>query len=139
MHLDRRVVCSLLLPTYTKPTLLVMSSTRMMRHLYCAGRRRFSSTPMRRSAGNGGGSRASSTPSHQLPKWSGRSVIALTATAGILGFGLAASGLQQPLWPKSHVLLFDSKVSTPRYASMHELEIVCRLKQNPFEFFFPLS
>ncbi|KAF7533054.1 hypothetical protein G7054_g7412 [Neopestalotiopsis clavispora] len=78
---------------------------------------------MRRSAGNGGGSRASSTPSHQLPKWSGRSVIALTATAGILGFGLAASGLQQPLWPKSHVLLFDSKVSTPRYASMHELEI----------------
>ncbi|KAF3019429.1 hypothetical protein E8E14_013131 [Neopestalotiopsis sp. 37M] len=95
----------------------------MMRHLYCAGRRRFSSTPMRRSAGNGGGSRASSTPSRQLPKWSGRSVIALTATAGILGFGLAASGLQQPLWPKSHVLLFDSKVSTPRYASMHELEI----------------
>ncbi|ETS84771.1 hypothetical protein PFICI_02796 [Pestalotiopsis fici W106-1] len=98
-----------------------MSSTRLMKHLYHAGRRRFSSIPTRRSAGNGGSSRASSGPSQQLPRWSGGSVFALTATAGVVGFGLAASGLQP--WPKSHVLLFDSKVSSPRYASLHELEI----------------
>ncbi|KAK9775174.1 putative FAD-binding PCMH-type domain-containing protein [Seiridium cardinale] len=81
----------------------------------------FSSSPLRRTAGSGGASRSSSEPAQQLPRWSSRSVFALAATAGIFGFGLAASGLQ--LSSKSNILLFDSKVSTPRYASMRQMEI----------------
>ncbi|KAK9420907.1 putative FAD-binding PCMH-type domain-containing protein [Seiridium unicorne] len=84
-------------------------------------RQSFSSSPLRRTAGSGGASRSSSEPAQQLPRWSSRSVFALAATAGIFGFGLAASGLQ--FSPKSNILLFDSKVSTPRYASMRQMEI----------------
>ncbi|KAI6089666.1 FAD-linked oxidase-like protein [Hypoxylon rubiginosum] len=59
-------------------------------------------------------------PASRPPAWTGRSVVALTATAGLLGFGLAAASLQGP--PKRAVTLFDSKMPTPQYASMDELE-----------------
>ncbi|KAI1852003.1 hypothetical protein JX265_008191 [Neoarthrinium moseri] len=45
----------------------------------------------------------------------------LTATAGIFGFGLAGAGLQQPP-QKATYKLFDSKVPSPQYASMGQME-----------------
>ncbi|KAI2634900.1 hypothetical protein GGS26DRAFT_529753 [Hypomontagnella submonticulosa] len=71
--------------------------------------------------GNGtGAGRSWSNPADQHPRWTGRSVFALTATASLLGFGLATASLQGP--PKSTVTLFDSKMPTPQYASMDEME-----------------
>ncbi|KAH8199748.1 hypothetical protein TruAng_006093 [Truncatella angustata] len=86
-----------------------------------AWKRAISSTPQKRIAGSGGASRSSSTASQQLPRWSSRSVFALTASAGVFGFGLAASGLE--LSPRGNVLLLDSKVAAPRYASIREMEM----------------
>ncbi|RYO90727.1 hypothetical protein DL764_008410 [Monosporascus ibericus] len=73
-------------------------------------------------AKNGGGlGRSAPGPGYQPPKWSSRSVFALTATAGALGWGLAAATLQGP--PRQHrVMLFDSKTPNPQYASMSEME-----------------
>ncbi|KAK7752488.1 D-lactate ferricytochrome c oxidoreductase [Diatrype stigma] len=63
----------------------------------------------------------------QFPRWSGRSVFALTATAGVLGFGLSAATLQQQQQqaaPSKHrVMLFDSKTPTPQYATLGEMEL----------------
>ena len=56
-------------------------------------------------------------------KFSGRSVIALTATAGALGFSLATASLQQ-VPKKRNVVLLDSKIPSPQYASVDELEAV---------------
>lgn len=47
-------------------------------------------------------------------------MFALTATAGMLGFGLAAMSLHGP--PKRAVTLLDSKMPTPQYASLDEME-----------------
>lgn len=86
-------------------------STMSLRHLIrpvgAVWRQHFSTAPLRRVAGSGGVGRSASTSTQQLAKWSGRSVFVLTATAGIIGFGVAA------YWPKlspnGRVLLFDSK------------------------------
>ncbi|KAI0384363.1 FAD-linked oxidase-like protein [Hypomontagnella monticulosa] len=67
-----------------------------------------------------GAERGWSNPADQHPRWTGRSVFALTATASLLGFGLATASLQGP--PKRTVTLFDSKMPTPQYASMDEME-----------------
>ncbi|KAI1488389.1 glycolate oxidase [Biscogniauxia mediterranea] len=68
--------------------------------------------------------RAWSDSSHHNPKWSGRSVFALTATAGLFGFGIAAAALQDP--PKHAVMLFDSKMPRPEYASLDEMEVALK-------------
>ncbi|KAI5922318.1 glycolate oxidase [Camillea tinctor] len=65
-----------------------------------------------------------SDSSHHSPKWSGRSVIALTATAGLFGFGIAVAALQDP--PKHAVMLFDSKMPRPEYASVEEMEVALK-------------
>lgn len=79
-------------------------------------------------AGQEQGPGSASGPGQQFPKWSGRSVFALTATAGVLGFGLSAATLQQQQQqaaPNKHrVMLFDSKTPTPQYASLDEMELV---------------
>ncbi|KAI1379994.1 hypothetical protein F4677DRAFT_408227 [Hypoxylon crocopeplum] len=67
-----------------------------------------------------GADRAWTNPAYHYQRWNGRSVFALTATAGLLGFGLATASLQGP--PKRAVTLFDSKMPTPQYASMDEME-----------------
>ncbi|KAI2610446.1 FAD-linked oxidase-like protein [Hypoxylon sp. NC1633] len=67
-----------------------------------------------------GAERAWTNPAYHNRRWNGRSVFALTATAGFLGFGLATVSLQGP--PKSTVTLLDSKMPTPQYASMGEME-----------------
>ncbi|KAH9884019.1 FAD-linked oxidase-like protein [Xylariomycetidae sp. FL2044] len=72
---------------------------------------------------NGNGLRNSWRPETRYQhhsKWTGRSVFAMTATAGFLGFGVAAAGLQEP--PKPAVMLFDNKAPNPQYASMGEME-----------------
>ncbi|KAI0125088.1 FAD-linked oxidase-like protein [Xylariales sp. AK1849] len=97
-----------------------MSSKFIARCFGSAWRRRFSSSPPRNSTGNGGTGRSSSAFTQQHPKWSGRSVVALTATAGIFGFGLAAAGLQGP--PKRTIMLFDTKAPIPQFASVDEME-----------------
>ncbi|RYP36540.1 hypothetical protein DL767_003363 [Monosporascus sp. MG133] len=81
-----------------------------------------SSSLKRPLAKNGGGvGQSAPVPGYQPPKWSGRSVFALTATAGALGWGLAAATLQEA--PRRHrVMLFDSKTPNPQYASMSEME-----------------
>ncbi|KAJ1336041.1 D-lactate dehydrogenase (cytochrome) [Microdochium nivale] len=83
--------------------------------------------------GGGGGATASPPggPSGANSRWSGQSVAALTATAGILGFGLASpwtlapSGRtgeisESPL--KKKLMLFDTKTPTPVYATLDEME-----------------
>lgn len=55
-------------------------------------------------------------------RWSGLSVFALAASAGVLGFGLAAFALDGS--PKRTASLFDSKMPGPKYASVNEMELV---------------
>ncbi|KAI0600611.1 glycolate oxidase [Biscogniauxia sp. FL1348] len=74
--------------------------------------------------GPAAGARAWSDSSHHNPKWSGRSVFALTATAGLFGFGIAAAALQDP--PRHAVMLFDSKMPRPEYASLEEMEVALK-------------
>ncbi|KAH8156509.1 hypothetical protein CIB48_g11738 [Xylaria polymorpha] len=57
----------------------------------------------------------------QASRWTGRSVFALAASAGAVGFGLAAFALDGS--PKRTASLFDEKTSGPRYASVKELEL----------------
>ncbi|KAI0838176.1 FAD-linked oxidase-like protein [Hypoxylon sp. FL0890] len=100
-----------------------MSVKHFAGRLPCAWRRTFStSLSLKKSiSDNGpGAERAWSNPGSSPPRWTGRSVFALTATAGVLGFGLAAASLQGP--PKRAVTLFDSKMPTPQYASLDEME-----------------
>lgn len=102
-----------------------MSAKHFAGRLPSAWRRAFStSSPFKKPVTkNGAGSeRAWFNPAYRQPGWTGRSVVALTATAGLLGFGLAAASLQGP--PKRAVTLLDSKMPTPQYASMDELEDV---------------
>ncbi|XXH03157.1 40S ribosomal protein S4 [Hypoxylon texense] len=100
-----------------------MSAKHFAGRLPSAWRRAFSiSSPFKKPiTKNGAGpERAWLNPAYRQPGWTGRSVVALTATAGLLGFGLAAASLQGP--PKRTVTLLDSKMPTPQYASMDELE-----------------
>ncbi|ORY60533.1 putative D-lactate protein [Pseudomassariella vexata] len=106
-----------------------MSAKHFTRPFNGVWRCHFSSAPWRRTASNRGDGRtasasAAATAARQLPRWSGRSVFALSATAGLLGFGLAASGLEGP--PKRTVVLFDTKITSPNYASLDELEAALR-------------
>ncbi|KAI1077497.1 FAD-linked oxidase-like protein [Whalleya microplaca] len=100
-----------------------MSAKNMAGRLTGAWRRSFSSSLSRKkpSADSGPGSgRTWSNPAGHHPRWTGRSVFALSATAGALGFGLAGASLQVP--PKHAIMLFDSKTQTPQYASVDEME-----------------
>ncbi|KAI1460091.1 FAD-linked oxidase-like protein [Annulohypoxylon moriforme] len=86
-------------------------------------RRRYSVSPSLKKpvTENGSGARrAWSDAGTSNPKWSGRSVFALSASAGLLGFGLATASLQGP--PTRAVTLLDSKMPTPQYASLDEME-----------------
>ncbi|TGJ86469.1 hypothetical protein E0Z10_g2291 [Xylaria hypoxylon] len=66
--------------------------------------------------------RASNTITpRQASRWTGRSVFALAASAGALGFGLAAFALDGS--SKHTASLFDSKAPGPKYASMSEMEL----------------
>jgi hypothetical protein len=100
-----------------------MSSRFLTRRLGGTWARPFSSSSPLRSAPRNGDSARAAPNAQQSPKWSGRSVFALTATAGLVGFGLAAAGLQTP--PKTAPKLLDSRAPSPRYASLHEMEMVC--------------
>ncbi|OTB02888.1 hypothetical protein M426DRAFT_13133 [Hypoxylon sp. CI-4A] len=100
-----------------------MSARRFAGRLPTAWRRFGSTSPALKKPipGDGSGAgRAWSNTANQHPSWNGRSVFALTATAGVLGFGLASASLQGP--PKRAVTLFDSKMPTPQYASLEEME-----------------
>ena len=124
MHTYRQTVQHLA-PRYPKPA-GSMSTRQFARRLCGAQKRPFStSTRLNRPASENGGGIGRSTPGpgHQGPRWSGRSVAALTATAGMLGWGIAATTLQQAP-PKHRVMLFDSKTPKPEYATIHEMEDV---------------
>lgn len=115
-----------------------MFARRSARRLPCTWKRTFSTSlslrkPVREKGP--GAERAWSNPTRHHEQWNGRSVIALTATAGILGFGLATASLQGP--PKRTVTLFDSKSPTPQYATLDEMELVSRplLTLGAFSFF----
>ncbi|KAI1196339.1 putative D-lactate protein [Nemania serpens] len=57
-------------------------------------------------------------------RWSGLSVFALAASAGALGFGLAAFASDGS--PKRTASLFDSKTPRPKYASIGEMELAVK-------------
>ena len=95
------------------------------RRIGLATGRFFSSAPGRPSATSGAPSRSAFARSQSRPpNWSGRSVFALSATAGLFGFGLAALGIEHPQ-PRP-IMLFDSKITSPQYASAQEMETVSR-------------
>ncbi|KAI0011380.1 FAD-linked oxidase-like protein [Xylariaceae sp. FL0662B] len=100
-----------------------MSAKQIAGRLNGAWKRTFFSSLVRKKPrtdhGTGAGRTWSNSADH-APKWSGRSVFALSATAGALGFGLAGASLQVP--PKHAVMLFDRKTQTPQYASVDEME-----------------
>ncbi|KAI0857794.1 putative D-lactate protein [Xylaria cubensis] len=60
----------------------------------------------------------------QASRWTGRSVLALAASAGAVGFGLAAFALDRS--PKRTASLFNDKTPGPRYASVKELELALK-------------
>ncbi|KAI1738114.1 putative D-lactate protein [Xylaria scruposa] len=60
----------------------------------------------------------------QASRWTGRSVLALAASAGAVGFGLAAFALGGS--PKRTASLFDDKMSGPRYASVKEWKLALK-------------
>lgn len=104
-----------------------MSAKYFTRPFMGAWRRSFYSSASRRTAGRGVGGRLHSMSGSQQrpPAWSGRSVVALSATAGLLGFTLAAAGFEAPK-PRP-VVLFDAKIPSPEYASTEEMEVVSSL------------
>ncbi|KAI1106005.1 FAD-linked oxidase-like protein [Jackrogersella minutella] len=92
-------------------------------HFPSAWGRTFCTSPSLKKSVTGNGpaaGRAWSNPAAHQPRWTGRSVFTLTAAAGVLGFGLATASLQGP--PKRAMTLFDSKMPTPQYASLDEME-----------------
>ncbi|KAK8122246.1 D-lactate dehydrogenase - mitochondrial [Apiospora sp. TS-2023a] len=91
-----------------------------------AWRRSFCSSASRRTADGGVHGRLHSVPGSRQrpPAWSGSSVVALSASAGLLGFTLAAAGFEPPK-PRP-VVLFDAKIPSPEYASMEEMELALR-------------
>ncbi|KAI8627832.1 hypothetical protein F5Y19DRAFT_156608 [Xylariaceae sp. FL1651] len=93
------------------------------RRLTGAWRRSFSTNASLKKPSTG--NITSTSASGQNSRWSGRSVFALSASAGVLGFGLAAIALPNSP-PKRAVTLFDSKASGPKYASMDEMEIALK-------------
>ncbi|KAI8959703.1 hypothetical protein F5Y11DRAFT_291062 [Daldinia sp. FL1419] len=97
-----------------------MSAKHFAGRLPCAWRRTFYTSRSWKKPIGPGAENAWSNPAYHHSKWTGRSVFALTATAGLLGFGLASATLQGP--PKRAVTLFDSKMPTPQYASTDEME-----------------
>ncbi|KAK7914591.1 glycolate oxidase [Apiospora marii] len=103
-----------------------MSAKYFVRPFMGAWRRSFCSSASRRTANGGVNGRFHSVPGSQQghPAWSGRSVVALSATAGLLGFTLAAAGFEAPK-PRP-VVLFDTKIPSPEYASMEEMEVALR-------------
>ncbi|KAI1092905.1 FAD-linked oxidase-like protein [Rostrohypoxylon terebratum] len=100
-----------------------MSLKRFSGRLPCAWGRRYSTSPVSRKTVTGNESTARqawSNAAKNNPRWTGRSVFALSSTAGLLGFVLAAASLEGP--PKRAITLLDSKVPTPQYASLDEME-----------------
>ncbi|XDG07405.1 hypothetical protein ABKA04_007020 [Annulohypoxylon sp. FPYF3050] len=100
-----------------------MSLKRFAGRLPCVWGRRYSTSPILRKTGTEKGSAAKqawSNAANHNPGWTGRSVFTLSATAGLLGFGLATASLEGP--PKRAVTLLDSKMPTPQYASLDEME-----------------
>ncbi|KAK8061248.1 hypothetical protein PG994_007614 [Apiospora phragmitis] len=91
-----------------------------------AWRRSFYSSASRRTSGRGTDGRLHfvARPQQRSPTWSGGSVVALSATAGLLGFTLAAAGFEAPK-PRP-IMLFDSKIPSPEYASLDEMEAALR-------------
>lgn len=107
------------------PAPLIMWANNGGRRIGVVPGRFFSSAPWRRTATSGAAGRSASASSQsQQLNWSGRSVFALSATAGLLGFGLAALRIEHPK-PRP-VVLFDSKIASPQYASTQEMETVSR-------------
>ncbi|KAI1212532.1 FAD-linked oxidase-like protein [Annulohypoxylon truncatum] len=100
-----------------------MSLKHFAGRLPCVWRRRYSTSPSLKKPVTDNGpatGRAWSNPATHNPRWTGRSVFTLSATAGLLGFGLATASLQGP--PQRAVTLLDSKMPTPQYASLDEME-----------------
>ncbi|KAI1423442.1 putative D-lactate protein [Xylaria sp. FL1777] len=60
----------------------------------------------------------------QASRWSGRSVLALAASTGALGFGLAAFAFDS--YPKRTASLYDSRTPGPKYASLNEMELALK-------------
>ncbi|KAI1185338.1 putative D-lactate protein [Nemania serpens] len=61
-------------------------------------------------------------------RWSGLSVFALAASAGALGFGLAAFALDSS---KRTASLYDNNAPGPKYASINEMELALKeIRQN---------
>jgi len=101
-----------LLPRATKP---------LGRIAKAGGRRQFSAWQPRRRPHGGGAAGANGTT------WTGQRVFTVAAIAGAAGWGLAS--LSGAWFPPRTSLLLDSKFRImPRYASMHEMELVCRAR-----------
>lgn len=93
------------------------------RRLIGGWRRTFSTaTPLRRSSGKA----TNATTLGPTSRWTGRSVFALTASAGLVGFGLATVVLDKP--SERTASLFNDKTPGPKYASVKEMERVCDRK-----------
>ncbi|KAJ8104714.1 hypothetical protein ONZ43_g7718 [Nemania bipapillata] len=97
-----------------------MSANNATRRLIGGCRRTFSTNaPLRRPSTTG---RATNTANsgQSSTRWTGRSVLALTASTGVLGFGLAAFALDSS--PKRTASLFDGRAPGPQYASVKDME-----------------
>ncbi|KAI0455739.1 putative D-lactate protein [Xylaria acuta] len=96
-----------------------MSANNATRRLIGGWRRTFSTnTALKRPST---GRATNMVNSVQASRWTGRSVLAMAASAGAVGFGLAAFALDGS--PKRTASLFDDKTSGPIYASVKELEL----------------
>lgn len=88
------------------------------RRLSAASRQRFTTSAFRRTVFGNSKEHEPQTAS----AWSVSGVFAVAATAGLMGWG--ASELRHGGFPGT--LMLDGGLATPRYASMREMEQVCR-------------
>ncbi|KAI0803553.1 putative D-lactate protein [Xylaria sp. FL0064] len=103
-----------------------MSANNATRRFIGGWRRTFSANPYlkRLPTGRAASTVTNAAASGQASRWTGRSVLALVASAGVLGFGLAAVALDGS--PKRTASLYDRKTPGPVYASISEMKLALK-------------
>ncbi|KAI3330691.1 putative D-lactate protein [Ustulina deusta] len=99
-----------------------MAATNAIRRFIGGSRRPFSANAYLKRPSTGRATNPAT--SGQASRWTGRSVLALTASAGALGFGLAAFAFDGS--SKRTASLYDTKTPRPKYASISEMKFALK-------------
>ncbi|KAI1300422.1 putative D-lactate protein [Xylaria venustula] len=99
-----------------------MSANNATRRFIGGWRRTFSANAHMKRPSTGMATKAAT--SGQASRWTARSALALAATTGALGFGLATFAFEGS--PKRTASLYDTRTPGPKYASVSEMELALK-------------